>query len=454
MRDDATPVVDIEDLPFGQVSDAYAPRQDAAPVLRASIPSRLTEIQPGPTLAAYLESLDIENLSGHDLVVVLQANQRMVSYHSAQMYTNMAALHTSMLTFDGYEQPYEAAAESASAEIRTALHLTSRTADVEMTFALNLNQRLPLLAAMLRSGAIDQRRARVIDSATTHLSDARACDVVEEIADTAPGLTTGQLRERIRKLCIAVDPDDARDRYQRSVAERRLVIQPTDDGTADLLGLNLPADVAVEIGNFIHENAKTLHIKGETRTMDQLRADVYIDILMRAVTGAAWPGDEQTSAVGGVEIVCDIETLTELADRAGTLAGYGPVIADIARRVADQNRDGEWRYTCVNDSGTPIHTGTTSRRPTTTQQRFIRARHRICVFPGCRMPSGACDIDHTTAVVDGGKTCDCNLAPLCRRDHRIKHTPGWSYTANADASITWTTPTGHTYTVAPPRAPP
>ena len=418
------------------------------------IPSGLAEMQPGPVLAAFLETLEVENLSGHDLVVVLQANQRMVSYHSARMYANMAALQASMMTFDGYGQRFEDAAESASAEIRTALRLTSRSADIELTFALNLDQRLPRLAAMLNSGAIDPRRARVIDRATIHLSDARARDVVDEIAETAPDLTTGQLHERIRRLCISVDPDDARDRYERSVKERRFVVESTDDGTANMLGLDLPPDEAAAIGRYIHEHAKKLHVTTETRTMDQLRADVYVDILMGAIPGTTSRDRIQARTSGGVEIVCDIETLAELAERPGTLGGYGPVIADIARKVADQNNNGEWRYTCVNDAGTAIHTGTTSRSPTASQQRSAETRHRTCVFPGCRMPARACDIDHTTAVADGGRTCDCNLAPLCRRDHRIKHSPGWSYEVNADSSVTWTTPNGHTYTVAPRRAPP
>ena len=450
MTDNATAAVDIEDIPFGEEANGYTRLTDPVPV-EPGIPSPLENMEPGPVLAAFLESLDIETLSGHDLVVVLRANQRMTSYHAAQMYRNMAALHTAMLTFDGYEQSYEDAAASTSAEIRTALRLTSRSADVEMTFALNLHRRLPRLAGMLKSGTIDLRRAKVIDRSTTHLSDAGASDVVDAIADSASNLTTGQLRERIRKLCIQVDPDDAKDRFDRSVHDRRVVVEPTDNGTANLLGLDLPPDKVAAITRYIHESAKRLHVKGETRTMDQLRADIYLDIL----TGnTAYLGTMGAGSAGGVEIVCDINTLAGLTEQPGTLGGYGPVIADIARKVADQNREGEWRYTCTNDNGTPIHTGTTSRRPTVSQKRTVQARHRMCVFPGCRTPSSECDIDHTTAVVDGGRTCDCNLAPLCRRDHGIKHSPGWDYTINEDASITWTTPNGHTYTVAPRRAPP
>jgi len=452
MTDGATTNTDIEDLPFGQESGVYMASRGTDPVYDP-IPSGLADMQPGPVLAAFLTSLEVDNLSGHDQVVVLQANQRMISHHSAQMYANMAALQTTMLTFDGYDQPFEAAAESASAEIRTALNLTSRSADIEMSFALSLHRRLPRLAAMLSEGSIDMRRAKAIDRSTTHLSDAEAGDVVDAIADVAPGLTTGQLRDRIRKFCIAVDPDDAKDRYERSVVERRLVTEPADDGTANLMGLDLPPDKVAAISRLIHESARRLRVKGESRTMDQLRADIYLDLLMGAGVGQGSKDSSSMNGAGIVDIVCDLETLAGLADNPATLEGYGPVIADIARKVADQSHDAQWLYTCTDD-GVPIHTGTTSRRPTASQKRGIEARHRICVFPGCRMPARACDIDHTTAVTDGGTTCECNLAPLCRRDHGIKHSPGWSYTINADASITWTTATGHIYTVTQRGAPP
>jgi hypothetical protein len=451
MTDRPTPTVDIEDLPFGQEPAGYCAPSVGATV-HDSIPSRLAAMEPGPVLAAYLESLDIENLSAHDLVVVLSANQRMVSYHSGAMYTNMVALQTSMLTFDGYEQPFEYAAASAVAEVRTALHLTARSADIEMAFALSLHERLPRLASMLGSGSIDMRRARTIERGTIHLPDDVARRVVDAVADKAPMMTTGQIRAEVRRLCIEVDPDDAAQRYDRSVQDRRVVAEPTDAGTANLLALDLPPDRVTAVTALIHEIALSLNTAYETRTMDQLRADVYLDLLEgRIILGA----DGSTPAGGGtVDIICDLKTLAALADHPGNLAGYGPVIADIARRIAKENTDGEWRFTCTDDAGTPMHVGTTSRRPTAGQRRRIEARHRTCVFPGCRAPSRTCDIDHTLAVADGGKTCDCNLAPLCRHDHRLKHMSGWNYVVDADGSITWTTPSGHAYIVTPRSTPP
>jgi hypothetical protein len=452
MSDQVTESADPEDLPFGcEPAAGTVLVVDSQPTYEP-IPGGLADMEPGPVMGALLSSIKVSEVSGHDQVIVLAAHDRMASHHAAGRYRAMAAVHTTMLNFDGYPQRWEDAADSASAEVRAALHLTRRTSDNELALALALHRRLPRLAEMLETGSLDVRRARTIDSATIHLTDAQAQAVVDEIAGGVSELTTGQLRARIQKLCIEVDPDDAHDRYERSVADRRIVMEATENGTANLLGMDLPPNTAAATRRFIHSTAMNLHVKGESRTMDQLRADVYMDLLQGIVpTGC---GEPSMGTTGGVEIVCDLTTLLELDDRPGELSGYGPVIADIARQIARTQLDADWRYTIVDDTGQPIHVGTTSRRPTATQKRRIRARYRTCVFPGCRMPSIVCDIDHSVAVADGGETCDCNLAPLCRHDHCIKHANGWTYKVRADNRIQWTSPLGHTYTTPPNKAPP
>ena len=49
----------------------------------AVVPENLEEIPPGAALARVLESLDWDRLSDHDLVRVLQAQDRQVSYYQA-----------------------------------------------------------------------------------------------------------------------------------------------------------------------------------------------------------------------------------------------------------------------------------------------------------------------------------------------------------------------------------
>lgn len=437
------------DIPFGEESPGRERLPWSDPHSYEGIPSNLGRMQPGPVLAAYLSSIDVSEVSPHDQVIVLRANDRMMSHYSAQRYRDIAAVHRTYASHEG--SSYTEAGAASAAEIRLALRLTRRGADTELAFALSLEHRLPRLFDMLITGTIDSRRARVIDRATLHLSDAAAQEVLDRIAEIAPDLTTGQLGARISKLCIQANPDEAKDRYDTAHTDRRIVIQPTDSGTVNLMGYDLPPDEVAAIMSKVNRAAMDLHgTSEEHRTMDQLRADICLDLLR----GVAPRGDVAASSTGVIDLVVDIDTLAGLTDEPGDLGGYGPVIADIARKIADENHDAQWRITRIDDHGESEHVGTTSRRPTASQRRRIQTRHRTCVFPGCRMPATVSDLDHTDAVQDGGETSDCNLAPLCRHDHCIKHSPGWDYRVLPDGRPEWTTPFGHTYTTIPNRAPP
>jgi hypothetical protein len=128
------------------------------------------------------------------------------------------------------------------------------------------------------------------------------------------------------------------------------------------------------------------------------------------------------------------------------LAGFGPVVADIARQVTAEQADAEWRYTISDpDTGQAISNGITRRRPTTGQRRYVQARHPVCVFPGCRMPAVDCDLDHRIPYGEGGPTLTANLAPLCRYDHQIRTNAGWTHRQTPNGRHEWTTKLGHTY---------
>jgi hypothetical protein len=111
-----------------------------------SIPDRLDQMAPGPVLGAFLSSLDVDRLSGYDRVVVLRAHQRMVSHYQAKLSQGMVSIRDA---FREAGDDIESAAMVAASEIRCALHLTRRSADVELSFALDLSQRLPQVFRML-----------------------------------------------------------------------------------------------------------------------------------------------------------------------------------------------------------------------------------------------------------------------------------------------------------------
>ena len=73
-----------------------------------------------------------------------------------------------------------------------------------------------------------------------------------------------------------------------------------------------------------------------------------------------------------------------------------------------------------------------------------------CRFPGCRRTadSAGTDLDHTVPY-PAGPTSASNLAVLCRRHHRLKHTAGWTVHLHPTGVMTWTTPTGRRYQTEP-----
>lgn len=408
---------------------------------RKGLPPGLAEMPPGADLARILEGVDSRGLSGCDRVTVMQARARMVSHYQAELYSDMIYVADSMTELMDADFDDEAIEDAAAMEIRAALNLTRRASEVQLDFAHLLCERLPQVWVALDAGWIDLPRARVIVDQTRHLDVALARAVAEEVDVSAGSMTTGELRARIARLVITVDPGAAKERYQEGVNDRRVASDANPDGTANLYGLSLPADLTHAAMRWINRLARAAKTKDDPRSMDQIRADVLIDVL----TGQA-NGDRHARAV--VDIRIDATTLAGLDDDPGSLPGWGPIIADVARRVVDEQPDAEHRITAVDDDGEPMWTESTRRRPTADQQRRVEAVSPTCVFPGCRMPARQCDIDHHLEWVRFGPTEDWNLGPLCRHDHVGRHR-GWHLEQLRPGAYRWTSPLGHVYNVGP-----
>lgn len=404
------------------------------------IPRNLDLMEAGPVLAALLSSIDSHSLNGYDRIVVLRARQRMASHYAGKVMDDMLAVAD--VVEEDWDSDPEGAAHAATAEIRAALRLTRRAAGTELETAVDLKSRLPRVWEALIAGDIDPRRARTIAHRTIHLDDDICESVVDRIIEDASNLTTGEIAAKIRKLAVAAAPDESKRRYEHAVEQRRVVAEPTLDGTSVLTGYDMPPDRVAGAMEYINRLAKQLGGPLETRSIDQLRADVMLDLL----NGIAIDGVGPSRSKGVVDIRVDLTTLAGLNDDPAELAGFGPVIADIARRVAKDQPNATWQY-CVTDpdTGRPLFTGVTRRRPTASMARWVQALRPRCVFPGCRMPARQSDIDHRIEYAKGGRTAAYNLAPLCRYDHGIRHGADWKYTIEADGTITWRSRLGHTY---------
>jgi hypothetical protein len=105
------------------------------------------------------------------------------------------------------------------------------------------------------------------------------------------------------------------------------------------------------------------------------------------------------------------------------------------------------RGTCGHDHAEPGY------RPSRKLQHLVKVRNARCTAPGCGRPAGRCDLDHTIAWQQGGMTCECGLAPLCRHHHRCKQAEGWRLEQPEPGVLVWHTPAGRTYVTRPTKYP-
>jgi hypothetical protein len=213
------------------------------------------------------------------------------------------------------------------------------------------------------------------------------------------------------------------------------------------------------------------------------------------VTSSRGPANRRPSAgksapaAGSVHLTMPLSAWLGGA-RPGEVAGYGPIDAPSSRELADllaTDAATRWCLTLTDVGGIAVAHACARRGPASGEpaiswtaglleqllalesgacrhsresagyvpsprlRHLVMVRQRRCSFPGCRRPARQCDLDHTIPYDDGGKTCECNLAPLCRRHHQCKQAPGWHLTQNQPGHMTWRTPSGRDcLTTGPP----
>jgi hypothetical protein len=128
-------------------------------------------------------------------------------------------------------------------------------------------------------------------------------------------------------------------------------------------------------------------------------------------------------------------------NRDGPDARQAAALADLLRRL--------------NITVTPIAKGSCDHAnaenrytPSRKLGHLVRARTATCPAPGCGAHAYHNDLDHTVPHPDG-PTDECNIAPPCRRHHRVKQAPGWKLEQPEPGVMRWTTPSGRSYTTKP-----
>jgi hypothetical protein len=212
-------------------------------------------------------------------------------------------------------------------------------------------------------------------------------------------------------------------------------------------------------------------------------ASVGADDAQPAASPSANGTGSRGSLTGSVNLTVPLATLLGLTDSPGELGGFGPITAFTARDLAMRTIGApgvHWCVTVIGKTGEPVghgcatpkrrsrhsagwaftidvsdlagndcaHTRQSSHyRPPPLLQHLLQIRNQRCTAPGCRIAAERCDEDHTKPYDQGGRTCECNLGPLCRYHHRVKQSEGWRLEQPAPGVFVWVTPSGRFYTV-------
>ncbi|MCL2467674.1 MAG: HNH endonuclease [Micrococcales bacterium] len=432
---------------------------------------------PGPQLAAVLERVDMDRVSDADLVVVLGACDRMASWTyeiSARASAQVADRVARTACRAGRKDTGCGRSSAAAQEVALALGCSRGSAARLVSQGRALADAIPGVAAELRAGRLPAAHAKVL---ADRLGDesVQVCDAV--LAVVLPGaceLTPRTLGVAVDTALHEVDPDRALVDQQARTWRRVGSPCPLGQGMASLTAV-LPVVDAARVDKTLEHVARAAHAAGDLRTINELRADIMVDVL----TGDAHAHTVQDRASGQadtpapavvaphdddlrdldercqwrlpppgsvhVNVTISASSLLGVTDEPGHVVGAGTIDAVTARALA---HDGPWRRIVTDPlTGAVLDVGRTRYRPPAALAAHVAARDPHCVCATCTQPAGRCDLDHTTEWRDGGTTTTSNLAPLCRASDTLKTDGHLHLTTTAPGVYQWTTALGMRYQV-------
>ncbi|HYK68130.1 MAG TPA: DUF222 domain-containing protein [Streptosporangiaceae bacterium] len=501
-------------------------------------------------------------LTDDELVGVLRAARRVVSWQQAVELAAVAELTARRAAEPTGQGP--SARERASAEVAVALTLTGRSADMLSELAVGV-RRLTDVDTALRRGEIDIAKASVFVEELAGLDWLHASVIAGRHVFAAPGLTTGQLRQLLRRAVMSVDPDAVRRRQHKARDHARLETWSEGSGNGALAGRELPPARTLLADRHVRALAQALQRAGMPGTLDQICAEVFLALLSgespESLLAAAEPRDDTAEGPGGhgadehgrraadeqggqaagvpgecmtskrgeaagpgglglswprgplgtVHLTMPLGAWLGITNSPGEAAGRGVLDAWSCREVASSlagqpgsrycltvttpdghpvghacsrtpppglARDGParpppgppgterpgaerlaqdgpappvvaWiRGLAMNwlESGSCSHARETAAYvPGRLLGHLIKVRNPTCTAPGCRRPAQQSDLDHVIPYAQGGRTCECNCHPACRRHHRCKGSAGWHLEMPEPGTLVWRLPHGRRY---------
>ncbi|MFL6062382.1 MAG: HNH endonuclease [Marmoricola sp.] len=310
-----------------------------------------------------------------------------------------------------------------------------------LAHAIELAHRLPRILARVLGGELPVWRARRIAEVTITLSAEAAEHVDRQLAPYAhksgPSVVDRLVDEAIARFMPLV----AAERTAQA-AERRHVTIHHDErfgGGTSCIEATLDFADAVDVEIALQTGAEALKAGGSADTLDVRRA-AALGVLAR---GEDVLGLQQSAPRPMRELQLYVH-LNADDPSIGTVENSGAHVVTreqvaswlgvegtrvVVRPVIDLNDN----LTCSGYS------------PRDALREQVILRDRTCVFPHCNRKARRADLDHILAYLSGGATESLNLAPLCRRHHRLKTHGRWTYSQLEPGTFLWRSPYGYTY---------
>ena len=337
-----------------------------------------------------------------------------------------------------------------TSEIALARHDAPVLGSRHLGFARALVHEMPHTLAALESGVLSEWRATLIvrESACLTIEDRRTLDA-ELCADqqNLTGMGNKRIAAEAKSIAYRLDPRAVVDRAVRAESERNVTCRPAPDSMTYVTAL-LPMAQGVSVYATLKREADTC---GDGRSRGQVMADTFVE----RITGH--PADVPMPIA--VNLVITDETLLAGDDSPARVAGYGPVPAGVARRLAEGALSDERSRATLRRlykhpvSGALIAMESKARLFPKGLATFIALRDDACRTPYCDAPIR--HTDHLDPHGRGGPTSGVNGAGNCESCNYAKEAPGWSVTAvdsdNGCHTAEYTTPTGAVHrSKAPP----
>ncbi|UWX98398.1 HNH endonuclease [Arthrobacter zhaoxinii] len=327
--------------------------------------------------------------------------------------------------------------------------------------------------AALEEGQLSYQHAQVVLDQCENVPTEKLPGFEADLLKAAEGKTRAQFACKARRLREMKFPDTVSKRHLTAFENRKVTLDREEDGMS-CLSAYLRAEEAQQVYTTLSTAARGEQAAGDSRSTDQLRADILAQLLMGGLrsgsggttdgggqaAGKASAGGTRAAGAGGtgcddgsvvpraeIMVLINAETLFGADDKPAELHGYGPISAEAARRLA-RNAAGWTGLAQDPETGEILGVGRRRKVPAGLR-RWLRARDGTCRFPGCRVSTANADIDHTIDWAKGGPTDHGNLEHLCRRHHRFKTLGLWKACQPEPGVIEWTSPTGRIYRTEP-----